>query len=561
MKGFAMRFSGRHFVCLILLSFIFYLTGCAFLTPQNPDNIVSIVVYDEAVNPVDHRLFGQFLERAGSEPGPESALVEGTKELQPKVVDLLKEMQIPIIRFPGGGAREGSENHWPDFVDNVPGRTSEREAGNYYGYHEFLITCEKIGAEPLLVTNFRDAVWKSIPLEEAAMRAAGLVAYANAPFGSKLPEGMPDWPAVRAANGHPEPFNVKIFQIGNEWPAWSHAIDKVGGIEGFRNQVDWTLHCVKIFSEAMREVDPEIELIIDGQVWDEEDGRFMNLLLAEDSLREYADYVASHFYRPWKARKITLDGANVLWNSLSDEDVWRAMVSVPNIDAQGFSVLKNRSWDLAIKHDWPVAVTEWNWNGWGNSRSMFRSLHAKGVGAAAFLHAMMRNGDRIDLACQSMLVGSKWPISAIKVDPEGKHEPVMNPTGQVTAFYSRYHGDERLNLDCDGVNFFEQPYALGQIQPAEKVGVLDVVATADDDRVFLHVIHRGFSEPENIRVRLKSMKITGPVQRHTMQGVLEVDKWKPAAEIVDDTLMTGKRAFEAQVGARTVTIFEIPVSR
>ena len=45
---------------------------------------------------------------------------------------------------------------------------------------------------------------------------AGLVAYCNAPLGAKLPKGMPDWPAVRAKNGHPEPYNVRIWEIGNE---------------------------------------------------------------------------------------------------------------------------------------------------------------------------------------------------------------------------------------------------------------------------------------------------------------------------------------------------------
>ncbi len=556
-----MKNIGKRVLNLLLVVFTTFFAACTFTTPQGDDG-VSIVVYDEAVNPVDHRLFGQFMERAGSEPGPESALVEGTKNIQPKVLDLLDAMDIPIIRFPGGGAREGSENHWPDFVDNVPGREVEREAGKYYGYHEFLVTCEEIGAEPLLVTNFRDAVWKSIPLEEAAMRAAGLVAYANAPVGSKLPEGMPDWPAVRAANGHPEPFNVKIFQIGNEWPAWSHAIDQVGGIEGLRNQVNWTLHCVKTFADAMREIDPDIQLIIDGQVWEEEDARFMNILLAKESLRDYADYVAVHFYRPWDARNVLRDGNRVKWKYLENEAIWNAMMSVPDIDAEGRSILRSPGWDLALKHDWPVVVTEWNWNGWGSSNGILNSRYARGVGAAGFLHAMIRNGDRIDLACQSMLVGSQWGIMAIMVDPTGEHEPVMNPTGQMTAFYSRYHGGERLRVESSGMDYFKQPYTLGQILSAEKVGMLDIVATASKERVFLHVIHRGFSEDETIRVRLKSMKISGPVTRHTMRGKLDADKWEPtAAEIVNDTFKSGSRSFEAKLEARTVTIFEIPVSR
>ena len=73
-----------------------------------------------------------------------------------------------------------------------------------------------MGAEPIIVVNFSQACQGSKPLGEAALEVSGLVAYCNAKQGAKLPSGMPDWPAVRAKNGHPEPYGVKYWQIGNE---------------------------------------------------------------------------------------------------------------------------------------------------------------------------------------------------------------------------------------------------------------------------------------------------------------------------------------------------------
>jgi hypothetical protein len=53
--------------------------------------------------PVDRRLFGHFLERASwGEPGPEGALLPGTHDLDPRVLELLKAMRIRSSGSPAG---------------------------------------------------------------------------------------------------------------------------------------------------------------------------------------------------------------------------------------------------------------------------------------------------------------------------------------------------------------------------------------------------------------------------------------------------------------------------
>ncbi|MEZ6079916.1 MAG: hypothetical protein R3C56_30855 [Pirellulaceae bacterium] len=81
-------------------------------------------IQDEVLHSIDPRLFGQFMERPSwGEIGPEGALVPGTHRLQPKVVDLLAEMQPPMMRFPGGTDVDFMD--WRDMVSNVPGRGAE----------------------------------------------------------------------------------------------------------------------------------------------------------------------------------------------------------------------------------------------------------------------------------------------------------------------------------------------------------------------------------------------------------------------------------------------------
>ncbi|WP_404783290.1 hypothetical protein [Altericista sp. CCNU0014] len=63
---------------------------------------IQFAVSDRRLNPVDARLFGHLLERASfGEPGPESALMPNSAWLQPQAVARMKQMNIPVIRFPG----------------------------------------------------------------------------------------------------------------------------------------------------------------------------------------------------------------------------------------------------------------------------------------------------------------------------------------------------------------------------------------------------------------------------------------------------------------------------
>lgn len=114
------------------------------------------------------------------------------------------------IRFPGGTI--ANTYHWKRAIGppahralNVSGRTGEPLA-NDFGPDEFGRFVAQHGLEAMMVANFGSGT---------ASEAADWVEYMNTPVGEN-PNGGIAWAKVRAANGHPQPYGVRNWEIGNE---------------------------------------------------------------------------------------------------------------------------------------------------------------------------------------------------------------------------------------------------------------------------------------------------------------------------------------------------------
>jgi alpha-N-arabinofuranosidase len=120
-------------------------------------------------------------------------------------VDHLKELGVPVLRWPGGCFAD--DYHWRDGIGAAAKRPKSVNTNwggytedNGFGTHEFVEFCRLIGAEPYFAAN----VGSGTPQE---MR--DWMEYCNQPSGSSLAE-------ERAANGSPEPFKVRYWGVGNE---------------------------------------------------------------------------------------------------------------------------------------------------------------------------------------------------------------------------------------------------------------------------------------------------------------------------------------------------------
>src|SRR5579864_3681442 len=152
---------------------------------------------------------------------------------RPDVVAAVRALKPGIIRFGGSALDDANlgEFEWRDTIGDPERRKPFRAWGGLQptgpGLEEIVQFCGQVGAEPLLCVR----VSGKTPRD-----AADQVAYFNAP--ADTPMGR-----LRAANGHPRPYGVKFWQVGNER----------AGAEYENRLAD--------FCKAMRGVDPGIKLL------------------------------------------------------------------------------------------------------------------------------------------------------------------------------------------------------------------------------------------------------------------------------------------------------------
>ncbi len=177
--------------------------------------------------------------------------------LRPEIAEMLAALKPAFLRFPGGCIVEGftpeTAWNWKETLGDTARRPGRHNLWGYrssegFGYHELLQFAEDIGAEPILVLNAgmtcqgrKPIIATPDQLQPWIDSALEAIEYANGPVEST-------WGAVRAANGHPEPFHLRFFTIGNE-----------------NSGPDYEAHYHR-FAQAIRERHPGIELIANAPV-------------------------------------------------------------------------------------------------------------------------------------------------------------------------------------------------------------------------------------------------------------------------------------------------------
>ena len=255
------------------------------------------------------------------------------------VVEAIKELDPGILRW-GGSVCDPGEYRWKNGIGDrdlrVPFRNKVwgRIDPNDVGIDEFCQLCELTGAEPLICISFSDG----------SQSAADLVEYCN---------GGPQttWGSKRAANGHPLPYGIKYWQIGNE----------ISGVD------PKYLAQFGAFSESMKRADSKVLL--------------MSSYPSEKLLAGFGNeisYVCPHHYtRNFDecAREFTRIG--------------EMLQRIPGCDK--------------IK----IAVTEWNESGgeWGLQRGRQMTLQ-NALLNARYLNLLMRHSDRVEIACRSSIANS-----------------------------------------------------------------------------------------------------------------------------------------------------------
>ena len=264
------------------------LTGLAFsnLTAGQPALIK--IDLDRSVGPIDPNIYSSFLEPVGRDVvygslyDPASPLAD-KNGFRKDYIQQIKDLKVSAVRWPGGNFVSGY--HWEDGIGPKDERpvaldlSRHRKESNRMGTDEYAAFCNLVGAENFICINGGTGT-----IEDAAH----WVEYCNAPAGTRYAD-------LRVKYGHPEPYKVKYWALGNE-PDGPWQL-------GHKNKADYTKFAIEA-AKMMRGADEDIRLVAAGasnyplvtKQYDPKDGWTDWNDHVLDQMAGYIDYLSLHRY-------------------------------------------------------------------------------------------------------------------------------------------------------------------------------------------------------------------------------------------------------------------------
>jgi alpha-N-arabinofuranosidase len=272
------------------------------------------------------------------------------------VVALMKELESPVYRWPGGNFVSGY--NWRDGIgdrDKRPPRKNPAWKGvepNDVGIHEYMELMEILDAEAFIAVNTGLGT-----LEEVVQE----VEYVNGPADS-------EWGQIRAENGHREPYGVKWWAVGNEmYGSWQLGHMSLSEYIAKHNSI----------ADAMWKVDPAARLIGVGAV-----GEWSETMLSESA--DKMNLISEHIY----CRELDTVAAHI-------DQIANSVKRVADAHRKYRSEIEG----LAEKNI-RIAMDEWNyWYGdYLYGELGVRYHHKDALGIAKGLHEYFRNSDLFFMA-------------------------------------------------------------------------------------------------------------------------------------------------------------------
>lgn len=364
-----------------------------------------IIDKDFKISEIDKRIYGSFIEHLGRavyggiyDPAHFSADENGFRK---DVIDLVKELNVPIVRYPGGNFV--SNFFWEDSVGPVEERPRRLELAwrsletNEIGLNEFSKWTKAIDSEIMMAVNLGT---------RGLADACNLLEYCNHEGGSKYSD-------LRIKHGVKKPHKIKTWCLGNEmdgpWQLGHKTMDEYGRV---------TVETAR----AMKLIDPTIELVSCGSSSKDmptfPEWEATTLSYSYDEV----DYVSLHQYYGNRFN----DTANYLAQTLDMDEFIKTVIStcdyikakkrskkVMNLsfdewnvwfhsNAEDDDIMKNRPWQIG-----PALLED-----------IYNFEDALLVGL--MLITLLKHSDRVKVACMAQLVNVIAPIMTEKNGPAWK---------------------------------------------------------------------------------------------------------------------------------------------
>ncbi len=371
-----------------------------------------------------------------------------------KVFEHICGLEPPIIRYPGGCFADCY--HFEDGIGDIDTRPYRRNrhwggfTDNSFGTDEFVSFCRKIGCEPMICVNFGSGT----PEE-----AADWVEYCN---------GAPDTPfgRLRAENGHPEPYGIRYWDIGNEiFGDWEI---------GHSSAEDYADRYLE-FYHAMKAKDESIVFMVCGGDGDDRSQEWNETLRRK--IGASMDALCLHMYALKSMNREKHDNRDVYYA------VTGSVKKYEEILRESYQLMNEKSEKKIL-----TAVTEYNLG------TIVDSYREQTLEAAVFnagmLNMFMRNSEKILMCNYSDLVNG-WPGGCI-VSKNGDAFGTGNY--YVLKMYSESGLDKIYEVRTDSP-VYSTTGKIGNVEPLEDVPFVDLVAGRDKNgNLVLFAVNRSLDE-------------------------------------------------------------------
>ncbi|KAJ5489357.1 alpha-L-arabinofuranosidase C [Penicillium diatomitis] len=422
------------------------------------------------------------------------------------VVDALKELNIPTVRYPGGNFC--ATYHWLDGVGPKDQRPSRPELAwlgtetNQFGTDEFMKWCETVGTEPYLCFNFGTGT-----LDEAL----AWVEYCNG-------TGNTYYANMRRKNGREEPYKVKYWALGNEvWGPWQ--VEQMTKEAYAHKALQW--------AKALKLLDPSLVLILCGQdgtaSWDYYTLK-QCLVPAHSALSTSAvPLIDMHSIHMYTSSNEHLPNATAPLAAERAIEITSALIDLARVENK-----------VPPSQPRPTICFD-EWNVWDPIRAE-GSLGAEesytlsdALAVAIWLNVFIRKSRDVGMACIAQTVNVISPLMTTK---EGI---IKQTTWWPLYLFSRFMRGWTVSAHVS-CGVYEGETAPGWLRSAMDTPWLDVSASIGEDGfVSLVVVNihekRGFeTKMEGVRGSVDVYTVTGEgVQSNNMKGQEEVSiresKW------------------------------------
>jgi alpha-N-arabinofuranosidase len=380
------------------------------------------LIYPKKKGRIAPEIYGHFAEHIGGVfydglwVGKDSD-VPNIKGFRKDVVEKLKAINPPVIRWPGGCFAETYD--WRDGIgEERPVRISwwtywdKRYEPNAVGTHEFMDFCELVGAKAYFAANLTAMT---------PMHIRNWMDYCLSPKGSTA------LAIEREKNGHAEPFDIPFWGVGNE--NW-------GGGGSMRPQF-YADECRR-YATVMNNAFPQAELFACGENSDD----FSWTHGTVPSLSEHTTGFAMHYY----CNYLDTDAVGF------DEEEWDSLI----LRAQRMQDIINRNWNIICAHGkedkMKLVIDEWGcWHREGSGPSggynLFeqQSTMRDAVITALTLNIFNNNCEKIRMANVAQLCNNLHALFLA-----GGDKCIVTPTYHVFDMFKGHQGAVAVDLVIDG---------------------------------------------------------------------------------------------------------------